>query len=391
MIPKRVLYDEMCSVLTDYEGNGSEIRATADDLYSVLVKIQNQWDSGALSNENNTAPSAALPSVGVTSPSIDPRGILTDWLSGMGPYAYKAKEYNYTLIRVRKNADFDYLYTQQHYRGTGIERRDKFEYAGIYCKRDGLVYDGSFTIDSLFDDPESRTMHRAENLHKQLEFAVRKTVEAAIGNDRNNLRIAELSDKYEIDKLERYRSYEAASKARKAYLHSDDDNGGGILEVVFRCDYCPEQWTEDSLLAYILDPNSYVRAEAAKYIDSHQEHMLSDFLANDLLLSAYSEIVDTPSNPVHLVKRIMRAVSATSAKTITITIRKAGIEFSFKTEAREFHSDCTSSYSNWNIIAADRREFERLFGRSSNYRPEDILRIEYARSVLYENETAGVS
>jgi len=335
---------------------------------NVPIKLQNQRCNGYVPTEDSIMP------------CIDPRGILSDWLSDTGPYEYKMNGYHYTLIRVRKNADFDYLYTQQRYynsnsdKNFGIERREKFEYAGIYCRRDGLVYDGSNALESLFDDPEARTMHKANNLRNQLKFAVCKTVEAAIGNDRNNLRITEVSTKQEIEKLERYRSYGVVGEARKAYLSSDDDSESLVL--TFQCDYQPEQWTEDSLLAYILDPNSYVRAEVKAYIDSHQEHMLSNFFANDMFMAAYKKIVDNPSNPVHYVKRIMRAMSVSSAKTITVTIRKADTEFTFKTEAREFRSDCTSSYGNWNIVAADRKEFERIFGRD-HYRPEDIIRIEY--------------
>jgi hypothetical protein len=41
---KQSIYDEICMVLTDYEGNGSEGGASADDLYALLVKIQNRWD-----------------------------------------------------------------------------------------------------------------------------------------------------------------------------------------------------------------------------------------------------------------------------------------------------------------------------------------------------------
>jgi hypothetical protein len=37
-------------------------------------------------------------------------------------------------------------------------------------------------------------------------------------------------------------------------------------------------------------------------------------------------------------------------------------------------------------VAADRRKFQELFGRSACFKPEDILRIEYARSVIYEAE-----
>jgi len=44
MYEKQMLYDELCRVLTDYEGNGSELGATAEDLYDMLVKIQNNWE-----------------------------------------------------------------------------------------------------------------------------------------------------------------------------------------------------------------------------------------------------------------------------------------------------------------------------------------------------------
>jgi len=379
MTYKQPLYDELCRVLTDYEDNNSLNGVKAGDLYNMLVKIQNQWENVVISNEEDFVPR----------PKANPHGILTDWFSGTGPYAYEANGYHNALIRVRKNADFDYLYVQRQYQGTGIKRKDGFDYAGIYCKQDGLIYDGLHSIEKLFDDTDFRTAHSANALCKRLETSVRSSVESAIGNDRNNLRITEISSEKVLKELEYFQEYTAGSQARAAYLSSDYTAGDIGFDFMFRCDYSPEQWTEDSLLAYILDPGGYVHAEVKKYIDNEQESMLSEFLMNDMVAAAYQVIIDNPSNPVHLVKRIMYAVSASSAKTVKVTIRKDGVEFTFKTEASEFRSDCTSYYSTWNIAAADRREFERLFGRSSNYRPEDILRIEYARSVLYGNEAAG--
>lgn len=41
---KQEIYDELCKVLTDYEGYGAEGKATEDDLYYMLVKIQNNWE-----------------------------------------------------------------------------------------------------------------------------------------------------------------------------------------------------------------------------------------------------------------------------------------------------------------------------------------------------------
>jgi hypothetical protein len=48
---RMAIYDELCRVLTDYEGNGSEDGASADDLYAMLVKIQNGW--GVITAQDN--------------------------------------------------------------------------------------------------------------------------------------------------------------------------------------------------------------------------------------------------------------------------------------------------------------------------------------------------
>lgn len=55
-----------------------------------------------------------------------------------------------------------------------------------------------------------------------------------------------------------------------------------------------------------------------------------------------------------------------------------------KTETGDLRRDCTGGYSHWHMIAADRRRFFECFGRNAEYRPEEILRITYGRSVLYE-------
>ena len=314
--------------------------------------------------------------------SIDSCGPLENWLTGAAPYSCGDN----LLIRVNKNADFDYLYVQKLYRSTEL-KRVKLEYAGIYCKRDGLVYDGQYIIRDLVDDLTGLEMRTAEVLHGNLKAAVRSAVETSIGNDRKNLIISKLTSEKESRELETFRQYSAGRQARDAYLKSEDEDT--VFEFTYQCDYNPEQWTEESLLEYILDSEEYVSAEVKSYIDSHQESALSDFLAGDMVAAEYKTLINNSMNPVHRVKRIMRALSASSAKTVTVTVRKDGKDFTFKAEASPFRSDCISHYSDWSIAAADRREFERIFGRNANYKPQDILRIEYSRSVLYEAEVIG--
>ena len=315
------------------------------------------------------------------------QGRFTDWLTGTvgNPFTCKAGSYHITVIRVWKNEDFDYLYCQRQYNGAGIERGDKFDYAGVYCKRDGLLYDGQYDIREL-TDTEGRS---EEALRAELKRAVRQAIEDAVGNDRRNLRVTELSTERERKGLTDFQKFTAPGKARAAYLNGEHDDNSGFA-FTFRCRYDPANWTEDSLLAYILDPARYTAAEAAAYMETQQEDMLSDFLQADMVAAGYAALLGNPLNPVHRLKRIMAALNASPAKTVNVTICKDDVEFSFKAEAAQYRRDCGSLYSDWNIVAADRREFERRFGRNGQYGPEDILRIEYARSVLYQAEEVRI-
>ena len=311
MTAKRKLYDELSRVLTDYEGNGSADGASAPDLYALLVKIQNQWED-------------------VVTSTTESGGTFEEWLlTGTGVFIHEANGYHNTLVRVSKSADFDYLYIQRQYRAKGIERGSKFEYAGIYCKRDGLVYDVQYALKDSFGEANSWAERSAEALHKNLKAAVRNAVETTVGNDRSNLRITELSSESMVKKMDEFQRYYAGTTARAAYLNGGEDEDRSF-EFTFRCEYSPNQWEEDSLLAYILDPQGYVNAEARDYFDSHQEFMLSDFLESDMISAVYTAIIENPSNQIHYVRRIMQAVSASSAKTVTVTICKDGLEFTSK-------------------------------------------------------------
>lgn len=307
--------------------------------------------------------------------------LFSSWLvSGdAGPCCFQDKGYNYILIRVEKNADFEYLFCQRQYNKEGLVRNSTFKYAGIYCRKDGLLYDAEYDLTSMEENPEPLNARSAEALRDQLKAAVRGKVEAAIGNDRKNLQITELTDGRLLNQLEYTLKYSAAEAARKHYLDTVD------FELpVFSCRYDPDQWKEDSLLSYIADPEGYAGQQAESYIAENQESMLYDFLYNDAVLKEYQAILADTENPVHLIKKIAAAMATTSAKTVNVTIRKNETEFTFKTEAFSLRGDCGSHYNSWSIVAADRRKFEQLFGRSADYTPGEILRITYARNVLYE-------
>jgi hypothetical protein len=306
-----------------------------------------------------------------------------DWLKSTDNTVFEAISMNYfiQIIKIRKSDDFDYLYCQRIYLAAGVQRGGKFEYSGIYFKRDGLLYD-SHELWGLYDSADTRNKN---GLKESLKYTVCKAVEAAINNDRRNLRITELTDERELREITEYfPKYSAPSKAREAYLSGDYDDGG--YHYNFICNYNSPEWTEDSLLEYILDPQKYAENEAEAYIERTQELILADFLKADMIEIEYQKILDNPDNSAHSVKRIIRAIKDTPAKTVTVSIHKDDIELTFKAEADQFRKDCISNYSDYDIVASDRREFQRIFGRNAHFTPEEIIKIEYARNVLYQAE-----
>ena len=307
--------------------------------------------------------------------------IFTSWLASgdMGQCCFQEKGSSYIVIRVEKSPDFEYLFGQRRYDKEGLKRGSTFKYVGIYCRKDGLIYDAEYDLTSMEDDPEPLKMRSAEALREQLKTAVREKVEAAVGNDRSSLQITELTDSTLMSQLEYTRKHGAKETARRRYLDTVD-----FEPPVFTCSYEPDRWKEDSLLTYILDPEDYAEKEASAYMAENQENMLHNFLYNDAVIQEYRAILKDTENPVHTVKKIMDAMRSTPAKTVNVTVLKEGVEFTFKTETATLRGDCTSYYSTWQIVAADRKKFEQTFGRSADYRPGEILRITYARNVLYE-------
>ena len=189
---------------------------------------------------------------------------------------------------------------------------------------------------------------------ENLRQAVRRLVEAAVANDRRNLQITELSDPELLRKLKNEQDYYAKSKARERFLDAAE-----FEPPSFQCFYEAENWTEDSLLSYILDSQGYAAKEATDYMEGNQEEMLFDFLCNDVELAEYQALVDDRDNPVHIVKKIMAAMNTTSAKTVNVTICKDGEEFSLRQRRRSFAAIVRT-------ITAIGIWWRRIAGNSSN-------------------------
>lgn len=305
--------------------------------------------------------------------------VIEKWLASgdLKPCYFQNAGINYSLIRVEKNQDFEYLFCQNLYHGKSTERQSSFQYAGIYCKKDGLVYDAGY----MFEAQGSLRGRSAISLCEQLEESVRRKVECAIGNDKNNLHITNITNEKILEQIEYLYRYKAKREARQRYLNMED-----WKTPTYQCGYTFRQWKEDSLLDYILDPEGYAGKEAEAYLVNNQEKILYTFLENEAIEKKYQTLIADKDNPVHTIKKIKMVMAKTNAKTVHVTIKKNDIEFTFKVEANSLRGNYGEYYPAWYITGSDRKKFEELFGRNANYAPKEIIRITYAKKELYRAE-----
>lgn len=83
----------------------------------------------------------------------------------------------YLFLRAEKRPGFDYLYCQRQYSSDGLRRKDSFQYAGLYCAADGLIYDADYALTHMDGADKTLPARSYEALRRQLQQDVRATIE----------------------------------------------------------------------------------------------------------------------------------------------------------------------------------------------------------------------
>lgn len=303
------------------------------------------------------------------------------WLDSENGNMFSFKENNasYGIMKVPKADGFYYLYTQCNYGKDSIVRNRRFEYSGIYNQEDGLIYDSHGYFRKLF--PEMEHNESLGQMSDTVTDKVQRLIWQTIGNDRSKLSITELSDKGK-ESLDTAAKYSVDGKARELFLQGVNSSEA----VGYTCDFQFGGWSESDLLEYIRNPPGFIERQAREYIDTHQEDILWEFQRNDLVAASMKRMEANEDSPLYRLRNIMAVMNNLPAKTVSVTVCKEGTEFTFKTDACELRRDPFSYYSTLNMAAPDRRQFESLYGRHSNYTPEEITDISYRGSSVYSGE-----
>lgn len=162
-------------------------------------------------------------------------------------------------------------------------------------------------------------------------------------------------------------------------IYDQKENSCEIFEIKHSSKQVPFQ--------YLKSPEDYIKTTAEQYMRDNQEEFLAQFLKKDALLAEYQMLSQDSDAPVYRMRAITDALQKSGAKAVNVTVQKDGVELTFKTSAESLKG-LKSQYSTWYIAPSDRLQFRHLFGAGSDYSAEDIIRIAYGRSTLYEAPSA---
>lgn len=301
------------------------------------------------------------------------------WLDGgNGPLTIQTGEKESTLLlKLEKSPLVDYLYRMDLDRDGSISWDSLLKFCGAYDTEHQSLYLMEDSLNCLAHGPAPFVVTTGQSMTEELCGRINRHVEKIIANDRSNLSCQKITDPCEVRNLQYYQEYKAREEAIEMIFNGRTPDGQ------FHSTYTMEELPETTFMAWLQDPENFIQTEAEVYSKRNQEKFLLQFLKNDALWEEYQAIAQDPDNPLHRVKAIFDAIKTSGAKTVTVTVQKNGEELSFRTETTPLMGH-HNSYNTSHIAAADRREFERLFGRHASYTAEDITRITYGKKALYE-------
>jgi len=291
------------------------------------------------------------------------------------------------LIKIPYEKDFDLLFYSRTWREQNIKLDEKLESAGLYFKKDGCIYNPSYSLEHCLESSAMLTDHTSKaDFAKKFTELVKTKIEEIIDNKRSNISIKELTDSYLLNQLEYYAEYGAANAAKKEFI-----KGNAVSDIVYQCPFSTDSMSDKEYIQFILDKEPLVEETAKAYIEDHQENILAQFYNNALLKKELQSIYDDPGHILHRVKAIIDAVQESGAKTVNVTINKEDKDFTFKYETRSLTFAPDSYYSTYNMKASDRREFENMFGRNADFYPNEITKITYGRNIIYDSSEFDIT
>lgn len=294
------------------------------------------------------------------------------------------------IVKLPSSNNIDILYVSDSWDRSNkpLQINKDLKYAGFYDKVNKQLYGLSYDLKSILNVELTD--------YKSMEF-----IKKDLGNKLNskyNEYLKQNEDKlFSMSKALDILEDSDMSFVVKSFLDGNspeniDYNYGykysilNNLASLYKVDKFP---TDEQTINYIMKGDDYVKSVFNDFVDNCSELMMAVCVRHKKDIEEISKIQNDKSHPLHYKKAILDIVKDKDYKTVNVTIDKNNIEMSFKLNTQELKSgryysqDC--SLSNYYIQPlAQREEFQKNYGRFSDFTYKDITQISYGRKVIYE-------
>lgn len=288
---------------------------------------------------------------------------------------FAARNANYVVIKVPFDTDTVALYGNRAYNGQDNRPStafyDKLEYYGFFSKKTEQIYDIQYilseTLGILYEERKQK-----DSIIADLIAALSHSVSTHVEEHLDEFPASCISSRKDVEYM---RKHSAPESARTAFFEHKSLN-----ELELQISDRSLNIGDQSVVDFIHRPNELIGKMTADYVEKNREDLAYSVLYHAERKKVLEKLTADTSGIHYKQRRISDAI--TDQVTVRVGITKDGKDFMFSYAADRIKRH-ESSFGTWDMAAKDRREFERLFGSSSNFTADEINEILHGKKVLY--------
>lgn len=260
---------------------------------------------------------------------------------------------NYTVVKVEQG-NFFYLYLQKR-TGKNLIPGNNLNFAGLFSKKNRSLYDEDDKLTAMLGLPEEMLSTCWQDFLYQS------------GCDTRSL-------------LPMVRRSEIRERAEHHYLQN-----GSLADIQFIPRISLGASFSDATYLLFLEYGEQAAEKIAKqWIKRNIPYISQQRILYGCVRNEFWEILDTPNDRIHKIKLLMQALNGTSHKAVQVILcrKKSVIEVNMPVEEL---CNLNGRYSIRGCSKKDRTTLERIFGKTAEFRIEDIRSVSHGGTVLYEN------
>lgn len=274
----------------------------------------------------------------------------------------------YNIVKFPYSSALDLLFMTYNY-NQSIMPTNKLEYCGFYDKENSKLYDPNYYLrnDILKVDYEDETYPNMTMLTNEFNLLVTNAI--------NDYVIDESKSFYES--VEEYESSVKENDVYKNFINNEET-------IKYNSNYSCSN--EKDILEFVDKGQDYVFEKALNYVETYRNWIGRELIDIDKSNEFLESIKNNEMHPLHKRKEIVNCIKDGNYGNIHVFINKDNVDFDFKFDASILENSWhDSSIYIYGMLAPDRRDFENLFGKYTDFDYKDIVKLEYRNKTVYED------